>query len=358
MNTRLYIDECGYTGEDLFNPEQPIFCLASTAFPEDKCQELKKKYFSKVKAQELKHSRLVKYPAQQEMVIDFLTDLVSETDSVKYVVVHKRFVLLTKMVDLIVEPLAHEDGIDLYKDGFNIAYSNILYYVIRSRAGEAFFLSMIKNFQQMMRDRSLPAYEAFFRPFFDRQFPKSLEDLLIFFKASHIKHGPSILDRMPLNSLDIAFAETFTLVSIWSSSLEGDIVLVHDKSSPMAKNKAIWERVVSPEVPEKVVGYDRRKWHFPIRVVRTDLADSKDFAGLQIVDILAGAMTRCMKWVVDNKPAGDLYAEKLSTFLPESFGAHLLWPSPEFTPEELGTTGPDADDPIQHYMELIRDLIK
>ena len=180
---------------------------------------------------------------------------------------------------------------------------------------------------------------------------------MIFFKASHIKHGPSILDRMPLNSLDIAFAETFTLVSIWSKSLKGDIVLVHDKSSPMAKNKAIWERVVSSEVPEKVVGYDRRTWHFPIRVVRTDLADSKDFAGLQIVDILAGAMTRCMKWAVDGKPAGDPYAEKLATFLPESFGAHLLWPSREFTPDELGTVGPDAEDPIKHYMELIRDLI-
>ena len=128
MNTRLYIDECGYTGEDLFNPEQPIFCLASTAFPEDKCQELKEKHFAKVKAQELKHSRLVKYPTQQEMVMSFLTDLVSERDSVKYVVVHKHFALLTKIVELIVVPLAYEDGIDFHKKGLNIAYANALYY--------------------------------------------------------------------------------------------------------------------------------------------------------------------------------------------------------------------------------------
>jgi hypothetical protein len=210
----------------------------------------------------------------------------------------------------------------------------------------------------MMRDKSYPAYEAFFRLFLDHQFPEPLEDLLVFLKVSHRKHGPSILNNIPLDSLDIAFMETFTLVAKWSASLEGDIVLVHDKSSQMAKNKAIWERVVSPDVPEKVVGYDRRRWHFPIRVVRTDLADSKDFAGLQIVDILAGVMTRCMKWLVDGKPAGDPYVEKLSTFLPKSFGAHILWPSREFTPDELGTTGPDADDPIQHYIELARDLIR
>ena len=43
MTARIYIDECGYTGEDLFNLDQPIFCLGSTSLSKDECKTLKEK---------------------------------------------------------------------------------------------------------------------------------------------------------------------------------------------------------------------------------------------------------------------------------------------------------------------------
>ena len=119
---RLFIDECGYTGEDLFNEDQPVFVLASFWLAEEYCVDLKHKYFSKVKAKELKHSRLSRYPAQQNMVIDFLRDIAKESDSVKFAIANKHYVLVTKIVDLLIEPMAYEDGLDFYQDGLNIAF--------------------------------------------------------------------------------------------------------------------------------------------------------------------------------------------------------------------------------------------
>jgi len=124
----------------------------------------------------------------------------------------------------------------------------------------------------------------------------------------------------------------------------------------MAKNKKAWDKVVHPDVPPKVVGYDRRKMHFPIRVEGTDFARSEDFAGLQLTDIMAGAMARCLKWNLDGEKAGDDYAKELFSFLPQSFSGHMIWPRLSVTPEELGTVGPNAEDAIKHFINLTRDI--
>lgn len=353
---RLFIDECGYTGEDLYNQDQPVFVLASIYLPEEHCAELKNKYFSKVKAIELKHSRLSRYPTQQDMIIDFLRNMVKESDSVKFAIAHKHYVLVTKIVDLIIEPMAYEDGLDFYQDGLNIAFSNILYLLTPKYAGEDFFKNMLLSFQRMMRERTDSAYEAFFRPLFENKFHKNLEELFIFIKAHHLRYGPTFLDTTPRESLEIAFAEAFVLVAEWSKFIQGNFSLIHDKSSGMAKNKKAWDKVLHPDVPPKVVGYDRRKMYFPIRAEKTDFERSHDFAGLQIVDILAGAMARCIKWSLQGKVDHDEYAKELFSFLPESFGGHMLWPSSEVTPDGLGTVGPKAEDAIQHFIELIRDI--
>jgi len=208
----------------------------------------------------------------------------------------------------------------------------------------------------MIRERTRQSYYNFFRMFFEQKFPKPFDDLFGLIKVSHFRYGHNILRKIPDHSLDIAFTDTFELVSLWSRLLQGDITLVHDMSTAMAKNKAIWDRVVHPDVPVAVVGHDRRKTYFPLRVIRTDFENSKDFAGLQIVDILAGAMTRYLKWIVEGKKNEDRYAEALSTSPLSQFPVRAIWPSPDFTPEELGTIGPDAADPIEHFMELTKDL--
>lgn len=353
---RLFIDECGYTGEDLFNEDQPVFILASFYFPEEYCIELKNKFFSKVKAKELKHSRLSKYPAQQNMIIDFLRNMAKESDSVKFAIAHKRYVLVTKIVDLLIEPMAHEDGLDFYQDGLNIAFSNMLFLQTQRLAGIDFFESMLHGFQLMMRERTYDAYESFFRPLFETNFHKDLDEFIVPLKIHHLRYGPSILRTIPKDSLEIAFAEAFTLVAKWSKSIAGNFIITHDESSNMAKNKKAWDKVLHPDVPPKVVGYDRRKMYFPIRAEKTDLAKSQDFVGLQLVDIMAGAMARCMKWNIQGQNDRDDYAKELSDFLPESFGGHMLWPSLNVTPEELGTIGPKAEDAIQHFIDLTKAI--
>lgn len=358
MTTTIYVDECGYTGEDLFNSEQPIFCLASTSLSDAECVQLLATHMGDVRASELKHSSLARNARHQRRIIELLRGIAQQhTNKVKFAIAHKRYALLTKIIDLIIEPLTYEDGIDFYDKGFNIAYSNLLYYIIPSMAGEDFFLEMLQNFQKMMRERTPGSYDSFFRLFFDRDLPQIVAENTIFLKGSHIRHGMAAIQTIPPDALDIAFAEALNLVAKWAEGTEGELVIIHDQSSKMARSKHIWDRVVSPDVPEHIVGKDRRLMRFPLRVARTELGDSRNHVGLQIVDLLAGAMTRCFKWVIAGRDSKDQYAAELAAFLPEAFGGHMLWPSTKMTPEELGTTGPNADDAIAHFVKLTRDLL-
>jgi len=352
---KIYIDECGFTGEDLFNTDQPIFTLAGLNLTEKICQELKDKHFNKVQAIELKHSSLAKRARSQQMVIELINDLdFNYPKSIKFAVVHKRYALVTKIVDILIETVAYEDGFDLYDRGANIAYSNMLFYLIKGLTSNNYFNEFLLSFQKMMRKRTKESYDNFFRPIFNNNFPKELDELLSIIKSFHIRIGFSELSKIPDNVLDLALSEALILMYEWKTDISEseNIILIHDRSSNMAQDKDFWDKLVSPNLNHKIVGYDRRKMSYPIRIEKTYFENSKNFAGLQLADILAGAITRYFKWITNGKDENDEYGKNLSLNMPGSFGGHMIWPSPDVTPEKLGTIGTNADDPIEFVANI------
>jgi hypothetical protein len=353
MSKVVFIDECGYTGEDLFNSQQPIFVLASMRLTEYQCNELKLKHFGEIKAKELKHSQLSRRKSHQKTIIRFLKDIIYEEKNIKFAIAHKRYVLVTKMVDILIETIANLDGIDLYKDGANIAYSNVLYLILKRAPYKELFEKLLINFQIMIRERTDESYNNFFRMFYKKEYSVLIDKVFAPFINYHHRIGPSGVFYLPENILNIAFSEALSLTAEWSKTIEGNWSLIHDNSSNMAKQKDIWDTITHPEVPPVMVGYDRRKMEFPLRVVDTKFEKSEDSSGLQLVDIMAGAMARCLEWESHDEKPSDPYAEELSSFLPESFGGHIIWPTSDVTPEALGTIGDCAKNPIDHFAQLI-----
>jgi hypothetical protein len=71
--------------------------------------------------------------------------------------------------------------------------------------------------------------------------------------------------------------------------LSAPLRLVHDQSSNMARQRAIWDPIVAPTVAPAVAGVGSRVAAFPINVHETAFERSEAWAGLQLTDILAGA---------------------------------------------------------------------
>src|SRR5262245_22438821 len=101
---QVFLDESGYSGNNLLDDQQPLFSVATLGLPETECQELKKKHFSNSKLSELKHSSLARKPIGKQMVPSFFEDVLSCAGATCCYVLHKRTALVRKLVDHLVEP--------------------------------------------------------------------------------------------------------------------------------------------------------------------------------------------------------------------------------------------------------------
>jgi hypothetical protein len=64
----IYMDESGFTGEDLLQPEQPVFVHVATSLSDQECAALVNDHFSGVQSRELKHKNLARRQSGQARI--------------------------------------------------------------------------------------------------------------------------------------------------------------------------------------------------------------------------------------------------------------------------------------------------
>ncbi len=333
--TTIFLDESGYTGQDLLNIDQPIFVLATLHYSEIESQRMKESVFKKVASSELKYNTLRKRPY---IVLDFLEEISKNRESVIIFVAHKRFVVFLKLVNHIIAPIIlEEEGINLYEFGDDFALANLLFYKLPTLGGKQFCEDLLKSFQNMMRSLNAGTYNKFFSLLSQVRYLEGINELrwlslvaqtnryqwLNQFKAEY--EGV----KLPTRPLEIGLTGTIALMANWQKSISGEITLIHDDSSRMSAELRFWTAISDPKQPPAFFGPDR-DYAFPINVKETRLEDSKKFAGLQLADVIAGSAADWAKSHLREGEQNEYYRE-LGSIMPK-FCMNLIWPSP---PEEL-----------------------
>jgi hypothetical protein len=205
--------------------------------------------------------------------------------------VHKEFCLLTKLVDLWLEPALYKDGVDFYDRGQNLAFCNMAWFCLRTFESAAFLRGHLARFQRMVRDRTRQSYQLFWQPIYQdsKRCRKETKQILDFFLAAEYRLGYEHLLALPERSLEISLTSAIQTVSHWRKGANEVITVVHDNSSTMAREKWIWDAITSPDVPAFRVGHSGGADEYPLRVGATLFADSSDHLQLQYADLLAGA---------------------------------------------------------------------
>lgn len=247
--TTIFLDECGYTGQDLLNREQLFFVLSSLTLPEQECIYLKKEFFEKVQARELKHRNLAKSKSHQQSVLRFVRYMKTRQNSFKITVVHKKYALVCQLVDMIIEPYLYEGGFNLYERGMNIATANIFYHAMPVLSGDGFLEDLLNKFQEMIRHRTDDSYNDFFYFVFQEHENHEINKMLEMLRQAHHYLGHRIFQGLPENALDIAFSHAMLLMATWRKEISDPINLIHDASSNMSKQKHIWDALMNPDLP-------------------------------------------------------------------------------------------------------------
>lgn len=351
--TCIFLDECGYTGDDLINADQPVFVLASNNLQEDEASQLLKEHFGDVQSTELKHAVLSSRPKGQSRVVSFIR-AISTGQRCATALWHKEYTLLTTIVDFWIETAMHRDGIDLYHRGGNIALSNLLYVSLNSLLPEQLLRGHLVRYQAMMRQRTRASYDAFWDGLW-RLFDISdglLQDTLVWMLGAERQLGFACLEDFPARPLNVTPSSLVAIATVWRDRTGKSIELIHDATRDLAKDRAFWEAALGPNQPAATVGHDRRQISFPLNVRAVRFDDSRSCAPLQVSDLVAGAVATVARNKIDSDYRSG-YAKRLDEAGAMRTVVEVIWPDTAVTPDELGTLGPDAPGDVLEYLSKV-----
>jgi hypothetical protein len=341
-------DESGNSGANLLDSKQPVFVLASVCVTADETSKL-----IEPNSDEMKFSKLKRSSKGRRKILDLLNSELLNDNNVLISGFHKPFMVITKMIDLLIEPMLYRSGIDLYERGANIAMANMLFYTMPVFIGRDAFEAIQAAFVELVRSPSSEAAKLFFELIYEARgnlkhpvFAQELDMLLS--TQLVVKEHLSEWDSSDLDPAIPAFVEHG---SIWTSRLKTKFLIVHDSSKPIQHNQLILEAMMSTSEESVNIGYDRRKMAFPLKATGIEFHDSLLYPQIQIADIIASSAAYYLRASVREQTDSFALALKDTKVLSGNF--LFVWPGIKVTPDELGTNkigGVDANNYIGEYV--------
>lgn len=302
MPTRtIYFDESGFTGQNLLDPNQPIFSIASAQIPEERAKEVLKTSFPRYRGNEFKFSKIWSSKSRPAFV-GFAGQLKDVADLCFVYVVDKRFAVLTKIVDFLIEPYLTDLGYDFYGDGFCWKYSNYIYFGMTHFAPPELLDALLRHYQAFSRDVT-PENLRLLQIRLNTMASSSEEPVRIFLEQMALGAEQFLryhnLEKF-VRADELQTTSMIAVVSHWRQKYEEDFEVVHDASSNFLRDKFLWDRITSPNVPAQLVrGGDGSFVRYPLRVTSTVAMDSRDSSSIQFCDILAGLAARHLSPKID-----------------------------------------------------------
>ena len=284
----LYFDESGYTGSNLLDPDQPIFAIASSDLDDAAAEAILKNSF-RYRGREFKFSSIWGSSNRSDLV-RFGRALDGMHEHAFTWMMDKRFVLLTKIVDMLVEPYITNSGFDFYSDGFCWKSSNYIHFGLAQFAEATFYETLLNTYLTFSRD---PTPEAL----------SVLQFQLRIMANSSEEPVKVLVDQMALGaelflqyhsfesyrgSNELHVSSLVAVIVHWRQRHPEDFAVIHDASANFFRRRDTWERITSPNVPQEVHALgDGSDVEYPLRVVSTTPMNSIDSRAIQLCDMLA-----------------------------------------------------------------------
>jgi len=349
---QIAFDESGNTGADLTNDEQPVFALASISLSLQEVTALLAPLRGP-QAAEVKFARLKRSASGRQRLTSVLASSQLNPENVVLTLVHKRFMVVAKMVDLLIEPQLHRAGRDAYKDGFNLSYANLLFFCLPTFLGETVCDDLLRRFVALFRERTLDARRRFYtlaRDVVEKRTGRFAEVVTPILASEPMVD--EILQHNDWLSLDPAIPTFFQHCALWGNRFGRRFQLVHDESKPIFQDRETLESLMSPSDEGRWIGYDRRSFVFPLKAESIVFGRSQDDARLQLADLVASAGAHWATRVgAPGTQAG--FSKELAAAGIDRFLAGGLWPTDDLTPEELGTVHTGGVETIERMTDFL-----
>jgi hypothetical protein len=293
-NKILYFDEAGFTGYNLLDPAQPIFVIASSDVGEEEARDILAASFPRYQGNEYKFSNIWN-SGNRNGLITFAKRFRPLANRAFTYIIFKKFAVLTKVVDFLIEPMMTNAGYDFYAEGFCWKYANYIHYGLTEFAPPELLDAIIAAYQEFSRN---PNEDTLARLQWRLGvMAQSIGEPVQIF-LDQMATGASLFRRY--NNLatfrgsdELQVTTMIASIGHWRVRHAEDFDVIHDDSSNFLRHREMWERITNNNVPRQLHGMgDGTMVEFPLRVVSTRAVDSRTSYAIQFCDMLAGLASR------------------------------------------------------------------
>ncbi|MFP1681584.1 DUF3800 domain-containing protein [Alloalcanivorax sp. C16-1] len=349
----IFMDESGNTGSNIIDKDQPIFTLSGCKYSNGEAKKLLALTGSKA-PKEAHFKNLKRRKSGQDGIVRFMRHHLIKPDYVKVTLFHKDFMVTTKIVDLLIEPMMHRVGHDLYKNGENIALSNMWFFCMPVFCGAEPVRRTYESFVKMIKVQSPDLIENFYNNVEELKNNSASDefrdhlDVLISTK----KYIRDALEGIEKSSLDPSIPALFSQCVAWGKTHSKGFHVVHDDSHSIESQKLLFAQFMDWSQSSVELGYDRRRFSLPLKGKSLKFASSDKHAQLQVADIIASAVAYWAHGVARDEKEDYLFLE-LSKLDLANLVTHQVWPTQSVTPSELGTIHDGGLNPADHTAEFL-----
>jgi hypothetical protein len=350
----VFFDESGFTGTALLDPDQPSFVIASSIVTDEEAARFLRDVFPDFRGEEFKFKKLWGRPNYRRRFVPLCNAVGTVPDNVFLWEVDKKFCALTKMIDFLVEPVAHDAGYDFYKNSHANKFANYIHFGLTCIGSPDLYTATVNAYYAFARDPTDASLEllTYRLLVMANSAPKELE---FFFRTAYLgavtfhEHSDIATFR---DSLEIYLPSILNSVAYWTARVAGGVDIRYDRSKAFFGQKSVWEAITSKQVPAQLHPVaNGPPIQFPLSVNSTEATDSKTSPAIQLCDLVAGLAVKFM-----NTPEGGEGREILDAIAASSFGnvpINGLVPQPNF-PED-GPAPLDGPDAVDRMVRIIRD---
>jgi hypothetical protein len=293
----VYIDESGYTGADLLNPEQPFQAASAIYISEEEAKILINKHFPRLRSDELKYKKLARREGNWDSLLALQKDILDNYECVTYIC-DKRYVLILHFLDYAVEPFYFDKGQDFYKDGANYALASLAYYAGEMLLGNDSFSEILKLFQLAINSKTTDSISALIEAIRRsnwKKFPECFAPLSF--------EDKSCIDAIKCkgSSSDAAFVVLFSLISRLEAVMKDEYAIKHDTSKNLEQYDIILQKMIAHENHVSFKKTEATTLTFPLKLKSVEQIDSKKSFGVQLADVLVGGIIDSSKAITKVK---------------------------------------------------------
>ncbi|MBL4645394.1 MAG: hypothetical protein COA52_17140 [Hyphomicrobiales bacterium] len=338
------IDESGYTGFDLLNPDQHFQGASAIAISDEEAVRLIKEHFPKLQAPELKYRSLSRRNGNHDRLLSLQRDILTQFKCVTYIC-DKRFLLVLMFVDYAVEPFYYERGIDFYANGQNYAMASLLTLAGPTLLGQPAFDNLLMAFQNAVKKKTPTAIRALLttaRATQWQQLPEVLGPLAQF-------AAPECLDAIvnPGVNTDAAFVVLQSLISRMEVMADAAYRVEHDQSKNLLRYRELLQRFIDHDQDIEFRQSQSASIKFPLKLAEVTQVDSKASPAVQLADVMIGAAIEAAN-NTSGLRSGGLDPEALMSLYGENQFIHLT-PSINFEEQRRFREGTQASEVIDYF---------